>query len=376
MTERLPLRLAVNGRFLLQDVTGVQRVGIEFTRALDRLLAHDASPTLDVELLVPASGDLVTELDLSAIRLRRAGRLRGHAWEQFDLPRLSWRSPLLCLGNTAPLARLAWRTNPTYSMIHDLSFRYFPAAYRRSFRVWYGVVMPIVLARAAAVFTVAETERDAICREYPHLSLASRIEAVQNGGGERSRMTVPPQEARRRSGLYVGSLSRRKGGAALVSIVTEMLRADRSLEFDIVGATQGNIAEVGVVLPPDVSSRVHLHGQINDPDAVERFYQSASVFVFPSLYEASPLPPVEAMSHGCPVVCSDIPSLRERCGDAAVYADPTCARQFASRALELVENQDHWRDRSRAGLARSGQFTWERQVRLILRRIGASACES
>ncbi len=52
-------------------------------------------------------------------------------------------------------------------------------------------------------------------------------------------------------------------------------------------------------------------------------YAGARFFVFPSLYEGFGLPPLEAMAHGCPVLTSNVASLPEICGDAALYCDPT-----------------------------------------------------
>jgi len=62
-------------------------------------------------------------------------------------------------------------------------------------------------------------------------------------------------------------------------------------------------------------------GRVSDEELV-RLYNQAVCFIFPSLYEGFGLPPIEAMSCGCPVLVSDIPVLHEVCGDAATYFDP------------------------------------------------------
>ncbi|MFM8856780.1 MAG: hypothetical protein ACKOI2_06175, partial [Actinomycetota bacterium] len=108
------MKMSINGRFLLQDVTGVQRVAIEFVRALDRLLAEGAFPGLEATLWLPRAGTLVTQLPLRSVQVRREGRSTGHVWEQIELPRLAGPSVLLCLGNTAPVGRLIKGIEPTY----------------------------------------------------------------------------------------------------------------------------------------------------------------------------------------------------------------------------------------------------------------------
>ena len=69
-------------------------------------------------------------------------------------------------------------------------------------------------------------------------------------------------------------------------------------------------------------------------------YARATVLVYPSLAEGQGLPPLEAMAAGCPVVCSDIPALRETCGDAVLYFPATDAGALAAAILRLLPEQD------------------------------------
>src|SRR5687767_7299190 len=94
----------INGRFLAQPATGVQRYGLEVVRALDRHLAqgHSLGRKLEVELVAPRG--TVPPAGLSAIAFRTAGRVGGHLWEQAELPRLVRTGGLLSLCNTGPLA--------------------------------------------------------------------------------------------------------------------------------------------------------------------------------------------------------------------------------------------------------------------------------
>jgi glycosyltransferase involved in cell wall biosynthesis len=375
--------LAINGRFLVQDVTGVQRVAMEFVRALDSLLAEDAYHAFQVELVAPARGDLVTLPRLEVVRLRRAGRLSGHLWEQFELPGLVGRIPLLCLGNVAPLARLATRSAPVFTMVHDLSYKYFPASYTPAFRALYQVLVPAALARSAHVFTVSETERTSIRRHYGHLVGDERLTAVQNGGGEPARRLAAtarlvagsgsPEQAgvaaRERRCLYVGSLTRRKNAEGLVRAAIDLARQE-DLDFEFVGATGAGLEDVGLHIPADVESRIRFLGQVNDPATVAEHYLRASVLLFPSFYEASPLPPVEAMALGCPVVAADIPSLRERCGDAALYCDPADVGSMVRQVSRLVNDPDLWREQQQRGFQQAATYSWRTQVGTVLDTIG------
>lgn len=381
------MRIAINGRFLLQSVTGVQKVAIEFLAALDTLLAEGRFPGLTVDLIVPAKGELVTRPQLRAVQMRRAGRLNGHLWEQLELPGLAGTVPLLCLGNLAPVSRLLSRRAPLHVMVHDLSYRYFPAAYSRAFRLLYGAVVPLVLRRATKVYTVSDAEKTAILAHYPRVIDPVRLVAVQNGGGEGATSAtvstepaslsagavgIPSRALRSRSGLYVGSLTRRKNAEGLVRAAIELLR-DGLDEMVFVGATGAGFEAVGIDFPPELAGRMRFLGQVNDPVLIEAEYRRASVMLFPSFYESSGLPTTEAMRFGCPVVSADISSLRERCGDAALYCDPARVESIVSQARSALSDGALWDDLQARGLAQAARYSWKSQVLTVLDNMGAKA---
>lgn len=87
--------------------------------------------------------------------------------------------------------------------------------------------------------------------------------------------------------------------------------------------------------------------------------REARLFLFPSLYESFGIPPLEAMLSGTPVVCSDLPILKEILGDAARYADPKDPAAFAAACAELLREEAVWREQVRRGHARADRYTWE-----------------
>jgi glycosyltransferase involved in cell wall biosynthesis len=94
-------------------------------------------------------------------------------------------------------------------------------------------------------------------------------------------------------------------------------------------------------------------------------YRLASVFVFPSLYEGFGLPPLEAMASGAPVITSNVSSLPEVVGDAALLVDPY-SPEAISDAMRRVLTDPGLREQLRQkGLARAGEFSWERSVRRV-----------
>jgi glycosyltransferase involved in cell wall biosynthesis len=94
-------------------------------------------------------------------------------------------------------------------------------------------------------------------------------------------------------------------------------------------------------------------------------YRLAGVFVFPSLYEGFGLPPLEAMASGTPVVTSNVSSLPEVAGDAAILVDPYDAASIADGIATVLTDERVRRELRRKGLERARQFSWETSVRRV-----------
>lgn len=360
---------SINGRFLLQSVTGVQRVAREVLAVFDAMAAR--GDMLPPRLLLPRKGELVNPPSLKAIRLERIGRLSGHAWEQLELPLEAGPEPLLCLGNTAPLTRLWSHGKPVVTMVHDLSYRYFPSAYSWKFRAVYNWLIPQVLRYSDRVVTVSRSEYDAIVRHYPTLADNPRLSFSQNGGlpdaiAREVLSETPRPMAERGYGLYVGSLTRRKNAEGVLRAAVEFLRLYPDMRFVVVGASAPSFESVSVDVPTSVCARLEFRGQVNDATAIYDIYRGARFLLFPSFYEASPLPPIEGMSFGCPAVVSRIPSLVERCGEAAVYCQSEDHASVMDAVRRVMDNPDEWQARSDAARTQAAGYSWTAQAEAIV----------
>ena len=96
-------------------------------------------------------------------------------------------------------------------------------------------------------------------------------------------------------------------------------------------------------------------------------YQYARAFVFPSRYEGFGFPVLEAMACGCPVITSDVSSLPEVVGDAALLADPSDANGFAKHLEQVLVDEGLQRRLREKGIIRAAQFSWERTAQETLR---------
>ena len=101
-------------------------------------------------------------------------------------------------------------------------------------------------------------------------------------------------------------------------------------------------------------------------DELAAYYSGAECLVLPSLYEGFGLPPVEAMACGCPVIVSNVTSLPEVVGDAALLVDPTDDRALAGAMRAVLDDATLRADLRARGFARAAGFTWERVARETL----------
>ena len=101
-------------------------------------------------------------------------------------------------------------------------------------------------------------------------------------------------------------------------------------------------------------------------DTLRAFYQAASAFVFPSLYEGFGLPPLEAMACGTPVVCSSVSSLPEVVGDAAEIINPENVFDIARGLREVLLNPIRRASLVERGFAQARRFSWERTAQQVL----------
>lgn len=109
---------------------------------------------------------------------------------------------------------------------------------------------------------------------------------------------------------------------------------------------------------------VRFFGFVSD-QTLAALYRLADVFVFPSLYEGFGLPPLEAMASGCPVITSNVSSLPEVVGDAALMIDPYDSAAIADAMTRVLTTPALREDLQRRGLVRARGFSWERSIQRV-----------
>ena len=124
----------------------------------------------------------------------------------------------------------------------------------------------------------------------------------------------------------------------------------------------GHDALLAALKAYDLQRDVLILGYVPAAD-LPALYRAASLLVYPSLFEGFGFPLVEAMSCGCPIVCSNVTSLPELAGDAAVLVNPYDVEGLADAMWRMLSDRDLRADLVARGLARAGHFSWEQAAR-------------
>lgn len=346
----------INARFLTQPITGVQRYAIELVKALDAMLESGELDKKHVSFVLLAPKRTCHELNLRHITLKQIGILKGHLWEQIELPLYSCGHLLLNFCNTGPILK-----SKQIVTICDASVFACPSGYSKAFRLWYQFLLPILGRNSKEIITISEFSKSELikyCGIIPD-KISPTLLGVESFSGLEMDEAILDKHGLNATPyvLAVSSMNPNKNFTALVQAI-EML-GDVNFKVVIAGGTNSRVFGGDAAQLPGFVTRV---GYVSDAE-LQALYKHAACFVFPSLYEGFGLPPLEAMACGCPVIVSKAASLPEVCGEAALYCDPYSPADIAEKIKRLMGDAALRNDLREKGLARARQFTWEKCAR-------------
>ena len=343
-----PGNMIINGRFLAAKPTGVQRVARALVAELDQRTRHRGAENWSVSR---PRGSLAP--DTAMIKDEIVGRLGGQAWEQVTLPLHARGRLLLNLCNTAPMHHPR-----NVVMIHDAQVYLSPQSYSLSFRNWYRFLLPYIGHRAQRVITVSAYSKAQLVKFG--VAPEANIFVIPNGADHLS--GVSPDEAildllELRSQAFVLAISSTQVHKN-IAVLFEAFRHRflRNVTLVMVGSTTARMLLAAGLQPPPGTV---FTGAINDA-GLSGLLRHATAFAAPSLTEGFGLPPLEAMSLGCPVVAAPEGAMPEACGQAAIYADAHDPAAWASAIAGFVDDDVLSSAMRRQGRERASTFTWRR----------------
>jgi glycosyltransferase involved in cell wall biosynthesis len=350
----------LNGRFLRQAVTGVQRFSAEMTIAIDQLVLSGEWP----ETVILAPSSVEPDIGGSAVaayqrlRLRQIGRTQGHLWEQTELPNAARGGVLVNLGNTAPV--LAGRRQVV--VIHDAGVFDTPTSYSRPFRAWYKTLQRGLVLTGARVVTVSEFSR---LRIVNHLGLdPANVAVIYEGADHIQRVSPDPAALQRYDlrprefALVVSSRVTHKNLEALHGAAAGLKR--RGMVIAVAGGSNDAVFRD----VPDSGVDERRLGRVTDAE-LRTLYENAACLLFPSRYEGFGLPPVEAMACGCPVLAARGGAVEEICADGALYFTNGDRRMIAETIDRLLDDHDLCDQLRTRGRARAAALSWDASARAL-----------
>jgi glycosyltransferase involved in cell wall biosynthesis len=321
--------------------------------------------------------DLVAYLHEPAFRAPASLRVERSRWDTTNpMRRIAWEQSVLAAASRGLdlLHGMAFATPvaaacPTVVTVHDLSFMRFPHAFRRANRAYLSALTRLSVRRAARVIVGADsTRRDVIelCGAQP-----DRVVTVPYGVTD----AFTPGRAegaadfRRRKGLpdrfilFLGTLEPRKNVGRLIeayAVLREREGPSRAPKLVLAGGKgwfyENLFAQVsGLGLGEDVLFTGYVPGE-----ELVWWYRSAFMFVYPSLFEGFGLPVLEALACGVPTITSNVSSLPEVAGDAALLVDPHDTEGLVRAMKRLLDDSDLRAELARAGVRQAKQFPWSR----------------
>lgn len=330
----------------------------ELVRGIDEILAESVHDDADEWTLVcPRDADV--PLPLKRIQRRRAGILTKQAWEQLEAPWFARGKLLVGLCNMAPLA-----TRGSVTLIHDAHVYTTPQSGSPAFNLWYRFALPVIGASAARIVTVSNFSRDQLVRYG--IAPSEKISVIHNGSDHLLRVAADPQVLDalglkpRRYVLAVANSQVHKNIRVLFEACSAL--TDLDLRLVLVGPDDRAAFESKGLKPPN---DVIFSGYRTDAE-LRALYEQAVCLAFPSTTEGFGLPPIEAMSLGCPVLASPCGALPETCGEAAIFVDPHEPAAWAAAVRRLAEDESERERVARGGAAHAAGFRWRDSARRLL----------
>ncbi|WHZ15602.1 MAG: Glycosyl transferase, group 1 [Nitrospira sp.] len=348
------VRIAIAAWHLKNSNVGIGRYARELIDALGRV-----DRVNDYRILLPRADHPFTARPNMQYRVVRVPLFRRRVWEQVA-PLLAGPYDVLHFPYDSCVA---WKRGKFVATIHDVKPLLFPELRSRTglnsrIEQW---LVGDRWKTIDHVITVSEhSRRDVLA----HAPLRPDQVTVTPLGLDAGRFQ--PAEQRREGKPYVFCVAGSDPTKNVGCLVEAFANLPESLRtrFDLLLA--GDVCKRAdirrAIERHGIGAQTRLAGLVSDTELIV-YYQQATVFVFPSLYEGFGLPVLEAMGCGCPVICSNVASLPEVAGEAALLIDPRQSGPLAGELTRLLESPALQATLRTRGLARAKEFTWDRTAK-------------
>lgn len=303
------MKIIINGRFLTQRITGVQRYAREICAELDKLVKPD-------ELIMAVPPETTDIPEYKNIKVVKVGWFHNRLWEHISFPLyvLSRKAISLNLCNVAPLL------SPGIVCIHDMKIKATPQFFSPKFLLWYRLLFFNATRRAKKIITVSNFSKSEIIKYYGVDE--NKIVVAPNGWQHFARINYD-ENTLARYGLekdsYYFAMSSLEPNKNFKWIADQAVKNSDDL-YVVAGSINEKVFSEGLGFK--CPANMKLIGYVRDEEA-KTLMRDCKAFLFPSIYEGFGIPPLEAMSAGAKrIVVLDNEVMKEVYGTCACYLSP------------------------------------------------------
>lgn len=364
------MKICIDARWIFPELSGIGLYTQELIRALVAVDTENEYTLLFNNAAVRERTRAVTHFDRSP-RVRALDLPYGlfSMRNQLLLPRLLARERFDIYHSTNYMMPLPHGGNTRRVVtIHDLIPLLFPDHAPRSKKTRlfpvYKCLMREVARRADLIITPSDsTRRDIIQELRIPTARKNRVISIPEGVAPDYTPGKRPHHHAEKIILYVGRSDPYKNLPRLIEALAGVRAEGINARLRIVGSPDLRYPQAPQKAKElNVTAFVDWTGYVTSEQLV-REYQTADVFCLPSRYEGFGLTLLEAMACGAPCVCSNIGSLPEVAGDAALKVDPAILPELVRALTEVLSRPEISEDLSRRGIERAATFTWEHTAR-------------
>jgi glycosyltransferase involved in cell wall biosynthesis len=372
------MRIGIDARLVYYRQAGIGQYILRLTEALAGMDQENEFVLLQSR---KHKQTIVDQLNFKRVSLWTPSH---HRLEQWTLPLeiYPWGLNLLHSPDFIPPFR---RNCKSVITVHDLAFLFYPNLLTQESARYYGQIDQAVRNTDHIIAVSKSTKRDIIHRlGVPEDKITVIYEAAhpiyRPLDEERLLHQRCPEHSRRAVEgvkekyhlpddfiLFVSTIEPRKNVPALLRAYRQLLDGYKRSEVLVLAGERGWLFEEVFALVEELGleSKTLFLGRVPIEDLLY-LYNAAQLLVHPTVYEGFGLPPLEAMACGTPVVVSNVSSLPEIVGDAALLVDPENVSELTVAIWRLLTDEDLRADMSEKGLRRAAHFSWEKAARETL----------